>query len=50
MQGLLKYLSPKLGKDAVSDCAKNLIDLKKLKMTYPPESECDREMCINLKA
>ena len=50
MQGLLKYLSPQFGRDAISDCAKNLKDMKKLKMTYPPESEPDKDLFINLKA
>ncbi len=48
MQGLLKYLSPAFGKDAISDCAGKIKDLKKLKMTYPPED--DKALCINLKA
>ena len=48
MQGLLKYLTPAFGKDNISDCASQLKDLKKLKMTYPPVD--DKTMCINLKA
>ena len=50
MQGLLKYLSPAFGKDAISDCASQLKDLKKLQMTYPPEHEDEKAMWINLKA
>ena len=50
MQGLLKYLSPQFGKDAISDCAQNLKDIKRLKMTYPPELIPDKAMFINLKA
>ncbi len=48
MQGLLKYLSPAFGKDAISDCANQLKEMKKLQMTYPPED--DKALCINLKA
>lgn len=48
MQGLLKYITPAFGKDNISDCASQLRDLKKLKMTYPPEHE--KELVINLKA
>ena len=50
MQGLLKYLRPEMGRDAISDCAKNLKDLNKLKMTYPAEVESDKAIFINLKA
>lgn len=50
MRELLKYISPNLGRDAISDCAKNLQDLKSLKRTYPPEITPDKAICINLKA
>ena len=50
MQGLLKYLRPNFSGDAISDCAKNLKDLKKLKLTYPPEEESTKAIFINLKA
>ena len=50
MQGLFKYLCLASGRDAISDCAKSLIDTKKLKMTYPPESESEKALFINLKA
>lgn len=50
MQGLLKYLRPELGSDAISDCAKNLKTLKRLRMTYPPEFDQDKAVVINLKA
>ena len=50
MQGLLKYIRPMLGSDAISDCAKNLKDMKRIKMTYPQESEQEKGCVINLKA
>ena len=36
--------------DPISDCAKGLKDLQKLKMTYPTDSEESKQMFINLKA
>ena len=50
MQELLKLIRPSLGSDAISDCAKNLKDLKKLKSTYPQEVTNDTAVLINLKA
>lgn len=50
MQGLFKFNRPAYASDAISDCAKNLKDLKKLKMTYPPESQLNRDFAINIKA
>jgi len=50
MQGLFKFSRWESAPDAISDCAKNLKDLQKLKMTYPPEKEQVTALCINLKA
>ena len=50
MQGLLKYLSPTFGRDSISDCAESLLNLKRMKETYPPENREDKAMVINLKA
>ena len=50
MQELLNLIRPSLGRDAISDCAKNLKDLKKLRGTYPPETDPDKAIFINLKA
>ena len=50
MQDFLKYIRPTFSRDAISDCANSLINLKKLKMTYPPENEQIKELCINIKA
>lgn len=50
MQGLLKYLNPKWGKDAISDCANKLQDIKRIKRSYPPEDELSESLLINLKA
>ena len=50
MQGLFKFNRMTFVSDAISDCAKNLKDLQKLKMTYPHESEDTKAIIINLKA
>ena len=50
MKDLLKYIRPMLGSDDISDCAKNLKELKKLKLTYPSEMISTDAMFINLKA
>jgi hypothetical protein len=50
MHGLFKFNRLTFGSDAISDCAKNLKDLQKLKLTYPPEKEQVNALCINLKA
>ena len=50
MQGLFKYLRPEMGRDAISDCAKNLKDMKRISMTYPPKTEQLQASVINLKA
>ncbi len=50
MLGLFKFNRPSSGGGAISDCAKNLKDLQKLKMTYPTEKEPTTALCINLKA
>lgn len=50
MLGLFKFCRPAPAVDAISDCAKNLIELHKLKGTYPPEEEPAVALCINLKA
>jgi hypothetical protein len=48
MQGLFKFNRLTYSSDAISDCAKKLKDLQKLKMTYPPKDE--NLISINLKA
>ena len=50
MQGLFKFNRWATPSDAISDCAKNLQDLQKLKMTYPPEEKETMAIFINLKA
>ncbi|MBO6271445.1 hypothetical protein J6O48_01555 [bacterium] len=50
MKDLLKYIRPAFSRDAISDCANGLKDLKKLKMTYPPEEKMTEAIFINLKA
>ena len=50
MQGLFKFSRWMTSGDAISDCAKNIKDLSKLKLTYPPEQEEEHKMVINLKA
>ena len=50
MLGLFKFNRPSSTGGAISDCAKGLKDLQKLKATYPPEKEPTMALCINLKA
>ena len=50
MQDLFKFSRWASAPDAISDCAKNLKDLAKLKLTYPPQTEPVTALCINLKA
>ena len=50
MQGLFKFNRRMTSGDAISDCAKNLKDLQKLKMTYPSITEDTKQLFINLKA
>ena len=50
MQGLFKFNRMTFVSDAISDCAKNLKDVNRLKMTYPPKTDETKEFCINLKA
>ena len=50
MQGLFKFSRWASAPDAISDCAKNLKDLEKLKLTYPPRTESKTALNINLKA
>ncbi|MCM1265086.1 MAG: hypothetical protein NC200_02710 [Candidatus Gastranaerophilales bacterium] len=50
MLGLFKFNRPSSGGGAISDCAKNLKDLQKLKMTYPTAKEPTTALCINIKA
>ena len=49
MQRLFKYLCLTSDKDAVSDCAKELKNLKRMKQSYPPENK-EEQLFINLKA
>ena len=50
MQELFKYCRSAFVDDAISNCAKNLKDLQKLKATYPPEKDLVTDFSINLKA
>ena len=50
MQGLFKFNRWMTSGDTISDCAKNLKDLQKLKMTYPSMTEESKQTFINLKA
>ena len=50
MQGLFKTNRMTFVSDAISDCAKNLKDLQKLKMTYPHEEQSTKAIVINIKA
>ena len=50
MKDLLKFCRWVSTPDTISDCAKNLKDLQKLKMTYQPQEEQSMAICINLKA
>ena len=50
MKDLLKFCRWVSTPDTISDCAKNLKDLQKLKMTYPPQEEQSMAICVNLKA
>ena len=50
MQGLFKYFRLTPVGDNISDCAKGLKDLKRLKTTYPPEAGEKDALSINLKA
>ena len=36
MQSLLNYITSSINDDSISDCAKNLKTLEKLKASYPP--------------
>ena len=50
MQGLFNFISSSSNGDAISDCAKALKDLKKMRVSYPPEEKQTIALCINLKA
>ena len=50
MQGLFKYFRLTSVSDDISDCAKELKNLKRLKDTYPPELNKENDLSINLKA
>ena len=50
MQGLFNFISSSSNGDAISDCAKALKDLKKMRVSYPPEEKQTTALCINLKA
>lgn len=49
MQDLLKYCRMPFGSDTISNCANELKELQKLKLTYPPKEE-SLAISINLKA
>lgn len=49
MQKLFRYLCLTSDKDVVSDCAKELKNLKRMKQSYPSENK-DNQLFINLKA
>lgn len=50
MQSLLNSITSSINGDAISDCAKNLKTLEKLKASYPHEQKKTTALCINLKA
>ena len=50
MLGLFKFSRSASAGGAISDCAKNLKELQKLKMTYPIEKEPTVALSLNLKA
>lgn len=50
MQGLFKFNRMTFVSDAISDCAKNLKDVNRLKLTYPPKDNGSKEFFINIKA
>jgi len=50
MQGLFKYFRLTSVSDDISDCAKELKNLKRLKETYPPVIEEEQKIFINIKA
>ena len=50
MQGLFNFISSSSSGDSISDCAKALKDLKKMRASYPPEEKTTSALCIKLKA
>ena len=50
MQGLFNFIKSSVHDDAISSCANNLKELKKMRVSYPPEEQPTTALCINLKA
>ncbi len=50
MQGLFKFIKLSNNDDAISNCANKLKELKKMRVSYPPEDQSTTALCINLKA